>query len=101
MTYSDELPPESSEEAQFVLALCGIITSKQRGTIVHTACLHLPKVQYKHLGLVVTRNYSIPIDIGASAFGRDYLSTNEAGHALIDVFCSILAETPISAQWLV
>ena len=40
------------------------------------------------------------VDIGASAFGRDYLSSCEAGHALIDVFCSVLAETPISAQWL-
>ena len=27
-TYSDGLPEESSEEAQFVLALCGIITSR-------------------------------------------------------------------------
>lgn len=43
--------------------------------------------------------FSLFADIGASAFGRDYLSTNESGHTLIDVFCTVLAETPISPQW--
>ena len=85
-TYSDGLPQESSQEVQFVLALCGTITSKQPIKPLMNRITPIP----------------IPvlfIDIGASGFGREYLSSHATGHTLIDVFCSILSETPISSQW--
>jgi len=53
------MPDEGCEEAQFVLALCGIITN-----------------------------------IGASAYGRDFLASSPDGQALMEVFCSLLADAP-------
>lgn len=58
-TYSEGFPEENSDEAQFVLALCGIVTN-----------------------------------IAASAFGREFLSSNSDGLALVDVLCTVLSQAP-------
>ena len=41
------------------------------------------------------------LDVAASAYGRNFLSTHEEGQALIDVFCSALAEAPTGIEWYV
>ncbi|CAI8056247.1 Heat shock factor 2-binding protein [Geodia barretti] len=37
-------------------------------------------------------------NVAASAYGRNFLSTNEEGQALIDVLCTALAEAPTGAE---
>ena len=38
-------------------------------------------------------------DVAASAYGRDFLSTNEHGLGLLDILCSALSEAPTGTNW--
>jgi len=41
----------------------------------------------------------LPTDIGASAYGRDFLASSPDGQALMEVFCSLLADAPTGHEW--
>ncbi|KAL5003962.1 hypothetical protein ScPMuIL_017418 [Solemya velum] len=57
--YKSEWPEDQTDETQFILALCGIITN-----------------------------------IAASAYGREFLVTNEHGRAVLDTYFTALLEAP-------
>lgn len=84
--YRDSAPPdETHPEAQFVLALCGTITSE----IAVMLTVH----GYHHCHLI-----GVDLDIAASTYGRDFLCNCEDGTRLIDTLCSVLGTTPLGQQ---
>ena len=58
-------------------------------------------VYHVNMPLITLDNFlmSISLDIGASAYGRDFLASSPDGQALIDVFCSVLADAPTGREW--
>ena len=51
--------------------------------------------------LITSISWRLSLDIGASAYGRDFLASSPDGQALIDVFCSVLADAPTGREWWV
>lgn len=96
-TYSGDMPDEESQETQFILALCGIVTSKL--SLGHLACLVTHKIQLHPSHTLVFLYFSVSLDIAASPYGRDYLANGVEGRALIDILCSVLASSPNGQPW--
>ena len=101
--YSDDLPSEESEEAQFILALCGVITSTcvcGRGvgmvSVNRNLCVDCESAQ---LSVPPPPHTHTHTDIAASAYGRDYLAGCESGRVMIDMLCSVLANAPNTQSW--
>ncbi len=94
--YQDSGPPDdANSESQFVLSLCGTITSMNSCMI---------KVIPFSLSVLIRGNvcrtifFTSSLDIAASTYGRDFLSHSEDGKGLMDIFCSVLVSAPMGPQ---
>ena len=68
-----------------MLALCGTITSKD--------------ARREGMKLLIPVLSVCALDVAASAYGRDFLSSCEEGLGLVDAFCNALTEAPAGPEW--
>lgn len=66
-----------------MLALCGTITSNDG----------------RRDGIKLFIPLLCTLDVAASAYGRDFLSSCEEGLGLVDAFCNALTEAPAGPEW--
>ena len=87
--YRDSAPPnEVHPEAQFVLALCGTITSEVPMFLLAALISSFP------FPPSLLPSPLLSLDIAASTYGREFLCSCEDGRRLIDTLCSVLGTTP-------
>ena len=90
-TYEQDLPAENSEEVQFVLSLCGTVTSEGGREGQRKEGRGGRKAPMYHSTSLT--------DVAASAYGRDFLSTHPEGKALLETLSSVLSSSPLSPHW--
>ena len=78
-TYPLRLPADQSDEGQFILSLCGIITSAIR------EYFFLKKNRHGRIFFT---------DIAASPSGREFLATSASGRTVLDCMIRTLSDAP-------
>ena len=78
-TYPLRLPTDQSDEGQFILSLCGIITSAIR------EYFFLKKNRHGRIFFT---------DIAASPSGREFLATSASGRTVLDCMIRTLSDAP-------
>ena len=104
-TYGTDAPEETSDDAQFVLSLCGTVTSELPASFLSLSLSLSHFVQQLEPHFMQRQSVDclkyqlLPLDIAASAFGRDYLATSDEGKVLLETLCNVLASNPLVPQW--
>ena len=74
--------------------LAGTLAGTMVGTMVHWL------VQLTINGDIHwVQNNFLPLDIAASAYGRDFLSSSSEGQSLVSAMCAVLRSLPSQQQW--